>query len=75
MNLRDGYLAYWSTGKDMGSTFVATERIFDTTTGITDIEAEEDIHGNNIYELSGRKVGKITTPGIYIINGKKVIVK
>ena len=28
-----------------------------------------------IYDLSGRKVNDITTPGLYIVNGKKVMVK
>ena len=28
-----------------------------------------------IYDLKGCRLDKITTPGIYIINGKKVLVK
>ena len=30
---------------------------------------------NAIYDITGRKVEQITTPGLYIINGKKVLVK
>lgn len=74
MNLRDGYLAYWSTGKDMGSTFVATERIFDTTTGIENITPEKS-SVKGIFDIQGRRVRAITSPGIYIIDGKKTIVK
>ena len=40
----------------------------------------EDVKGENgnvevIYDLTGRKVETITKPGIYIVNGKKVLVK
>jgi hypothetical protein len=28
-----------------------------------------------IYDLTGRRVENITAPGIYIVNGKKVLVK
>ena len=31
--------------------------------------------GNVIYDLYGRKVNSVTTPGLYIVNGKKVWVK
>lgn len=43
-------------------------------TGIEDIVAEgETVEG--IFDLAGRKLDEITVPGIYIINGKKVLVK
>ena len=45
-------------------------------TGVTDIE---NIQGENevktIYDLTGRRVETITASGIYIINGKKTLVK
>ena len=44
-----------------------------TTTGIEQIEAGADAK-NVIYDLSGRRVNK-AAKGIYIINGKKVLVK
>ncbi|MBE6308225.1 MAG: hypothetical protein E7087_02805 [Bacteroidales bacterium] len=44
--------------------------------GTTDIEEIEDEENENvvttIFDLTGRKLNKITAPGIYIINGKKV---
>lgn len=46
---------------------------YDASTGIEEIEAEET--ANTIYDLTGRKIEKITAPGIYIVNNKKVIVK
>ncbi|MBQ8364257.1 MAG: chitobiase/beta-hexosaminidase C-terminal domain-containing protein [Bacteroidaceae bacterium] len=44
------------------------------TTGIEGVEAEGAQDGA-IYDLSGRRVKAITAPGIYIVNGKKVVVK
>ena len=44
------------------------------TTGIENVEGE---NGNvkAIFDLTGRKVNSITAPGIYIVGGKKVLVK
>ena len=30
---------------------------------------------NSIYDLSGRRIDRITKAGIYIVNGKKVVIK
>ena len=43
------------------------------TTGIDNVEGENSV--NVIYDLTGRKIENITKAGIYIINGKKVLVK
>ena len=45
----------------------------DKVTSIEDITVENG--ANVIYDLTGRKVDAITTTGIYIVNGKKVLVK
>ena len=44
------------------------------STGIENVEGES---GNvkGIYDLTGRRVEEITAPGIYVVNGKKVLVK
>ena len=39
----------------------------------TAIENVETATVNVIYDLSGRRVSEITAPGIYVVNGKKVI--
>lgn len=45
----------------------------DNENSIKSVEAE---NGNAvIFDLTGRKVNNIATPGIYIVNGKKVLVK
>jgi hypothetical protein len=58
-----------------GSTNTASSLVlyYDASTGIEDVEAasDEDV----IYDLTGRRIDKITAPGIYIVNKKKVIVK
>ncbi len=77
LNNRDNKMAYWTDGADFGSTFIVTECQIeknDDTTGITEIVGESD-GNNNIYDLSGRKIEKIASKGIYIINNKKVIVQ
>ena len=43
------------------------------TTDIKDVEVKNDV--KEIYDLTGRKIENITKPGIYIIGGKKVLVK
>ena len=49
-------------------------RFEEGTTGINEVKGE---NGNvkTIYDLTGRRVEAITAPGIYIVNGKKVLVK
>ena len=50
------------------------------TTGIDGVEDEEFCHETaagveGIYDLQGRKLSEITRPGVYIVNGKKIVVK
>ena len=50
-------------------------------TGIEDVKTEPTVDASQngevkaIYDLQGRRLNAITEPGIYIINGKKVLVK
>lgn len=44
------------------------------TTGITTV-ATEAARAEGIYDLSGRRVAKAAKPGLYIIGGRKVVVK
>ena len=48
-------------------------RFEDGTTAIENVEVENEVKA--IYDLTGRRVEEITAPGIYIVNGKKVLVK
>ncbi|MBQ5730800.1 MAG: hypothetical protein IIV57_04175, partial [Bacteroidaceae bacterium] len=47
---------------------------FDGTTGITEVETE-NADDAVIYDLTGRRVQDMNRAGIYIVNGKKVLVK
>ena len=49
-------------------------RFGEGTTGIDEVKGE---NGNvkGIYDLTGRRVEAITAPGIYVVGGKKVLVK
>ena len=42
------------------------------TTGIEGVVAEGAQNGK-IYDITGRRVKAITAPGIYIVNGRKVV--
>ena len=67
----DGNLAYWTGGKDGGSTFVPTE-VKKSSTGIHAL-----IFQNNsatTYDLAGKTVSK-NHKGIIIRSGKKLLVK
>ena len=64
-NANEAYLdaasdvAYYSIGADV--------------TGINDVA--EQVAEDAVFDITGRKVENISAPGIYIINGKKVLVK
>ena len=45
----------------------------ETTEIVEEVEVEST--AKTIYDLSGRKVSSMSAPGLYIVNGKKVLVK
>lgn len=67
----DGNLAYWTGGKDGGSTFVPTE-VKKTSTGINALIFQNE--STTTYDLSGKTVSK-SHKGVVIRNGKKMLVK
>ncbi|MBQ5895371.1 MAG: chitobiase/beta-hexosaminidase C-terminal domain-containing protein [Bacteroidaceae bacterium] len=48
-------------------------RFGEGTTAIENVEVENEVKA--IFDLTGRRVEEITAPGIYIVNGKKTLVK
>ena len=51
------------------------ETAIDEVKGEPTVDASQNGKAKTIYDLTGRRVDAITTPGIYIVNGKKVFVK
>ncbi len=53
--------------------------IDDETTSISPVHSSETIVNNGVYDLQGRKVSTTDiqhlTPGIYIVNGKKIVIR
>lgn len=54
-------------------------QIIDLMIKVSDITAIENVEQENvvngIYDMQGRRVEKIVAPGLYIVNGKKMLVK
>ena len=59
--------------KENGGTIIDALLVVTGTEGIENVNAATESKG--VYDLVGRKVKKVTTPGIYIVDGKKVLVK
>lgn len=49
-------------------------RAVDGTTGINEVKTD-NVEVKAIFDLTGRRVAEMTVPGIYIVGGKKVLVK
>ena len=64
--------AYMVLPSDMTNASSLSFRFDGNTTEIDEVEYETV---KTIYDLQGRKLDAITTPGIYIVNGVKVLVK
>lgn len=76
MNKRGDKLAFWTAGADGGSTFLFSAPV-EVITGIKLINHEEETAkraDDSWYDLSGRKITSMQK-GIYINNGKKIIIK
>ena len=71
---KKGHQAYLAVPNPTGSTPVQSFS-FDGTTGITDIVTTAESN-NEVYTLSGMRVNsKQLTKGLYIVNGKKMVIK
>ena len=71
-----GHKAYLEVVEREGSTNFASYsfRFGDGTTGVEEVKTESG-EVKTIYDLQGRKLERITVPGIYIVGGRRVLVK
>ena len=72
-NSHKAYLQRPINGQSVASYTLSFD--FDGTTAVEDVEVENEEGVKVIYDLTGRKLDDITAPGIYIINGKKHIIR
>ena len=69
----EGYNAFYLFG-EVGRTIYLTSLTVTNTTAIEEVKGE-NVKVKAIYDLTGRRIDAITAPGIYIVNGKKTLVK
>ncbi len=74
--------AFLVIGKSQAKSFASLSMRFDNspTTGIEDIYDDHRVQSistavKGIFDLQGRKLHKITAPGVYIVDGEKVLVE
>jgi hypothetical protein len=48
---------------------------FPGTTGVSEVKCENGEVKTEIFDLSGRKLERIVAPGVYIVGGRRVLVK
>lgn len=70
-----GFRAYLPADKVSGTSAKGFTLVFDEATGINTIEnGKWTIENENVYNLQGQKVNR-AQKGVYIVNGKKVVMK
>lgn len=74
LNYRAPHLAYWTGGRDAGSTFTISETDVKPT-GIANIENGDANNAGAMYDITGRRIAIAPKHGVYIRNGKKYVVK
>ena len=74
--LMKGFRAYFQLKGDAVGASRFAMNIDEETTAVSDLKINEQIINNNCYDLQGRRMeGQPTKKGVYIVNGKKVVIK
>ena len=72
---KSGSVVYWQSGAGTASAWNIVETQYDVTDiDFTEVEVEQAVV-KGTYDLFGRRVVAPTAPGIYIIDGKKKLIK
>ena len=74
ITISDFYVTYMTYNADWSQNHEKVAFYSQEATGIEDIVVENKAV-EAIFDLTGRKLDAITAPGLYIVNGKKVLVK
>ena len=76
ISFEDFFLATynWDTAALTPAVFCENVTATKCPTGIEEVKGE-NVEVKGIFDMQGRKVNAITAPGLYIVNGKKVLVK
>ncbi|MBQ5895213.1 MAG: hypothetical protein IIW75_01440 [Bacteroidaceae bacterium] len=76
ISFEDFFLATynWDTAALTPAVFCENVTATKCPTGIEEVKGE-NVEVKAIFDMQGRKVNAITAPGLYIVNGKKVLVK
>lgn len=68
------FYLYGEVGRTIYVTSLTITKTGGEETGISEVKGENG-EVKTIYDLTGRRIDAITAPGIYIVNGKKTLVK
>ena len=72
---KNGTVVYWNSGLETSSAWVIAEAQYDATDiDFTEVESETAVV-KGTFDLFGRRIAAPTAPGIYIIDGRKKLVK
>ena len=66
--------AYLHVTTPSTASFFSLDDDVDMTTNIAELEAKRNLENGNVYNLAGQRVSQ-PTKGLYIVNGKKVVIK
>ena len=73
---KNGSVVYWNSGLGSSSAWTIVEAQYDATDiDFTEVEDENKAVVKGTFDLFGRRVVAPTAPGIYIIDGKKKVIK